>query len=356
MPHASSSTTAGLASQLNTLRPPPVCCTLNGSEGTTPPLDRDDGGAGGGAVKVAGSLPLASLGDSPAVRRDAPPRSNRGRGLPFAVPAINPRREPGLRTQPAPPCSGAGRASTRQIVAGTPRSSSSHPQRTRSPPNLTARIQPSPVSLPAVNRCDVDWNSHRRGGANSSRRSQSSLRPSEMVWVHVSLATVTWLALLWVVAAAGRLAPRAVGVPAGERPRAPGSWSSPAVWTEPRAALRSASNRCQRNTARPKTTRPGDGAPSLGSTAAPQHVYPGDQDGRSSPSTASPPPYRSGRASAGSASAATRRRAAVAGRRDPSDRSQRHMTLRQSRYDIHGAYPRPGQGAQNERSWRPACA
>jgi heme a synthase len=37
--------------------------------------------------------------------------------------------------------------------------------------------------------------------------------PSEMVWVHVSLATVTWLALLWVVAAAGRLAPRAVEVP-----------------------------------------------------------------------------------------------------------------------------------------------
>ena len=40
--------------------------------------------------------------------------------------------------------------------------------------------------------------------------------PSEMVWVHVSLATVTWLTLLWVVAAAGRLAPRAVGVPAGD--------------------------------------------------------------------------------------------------------------------------------------------
>ena len=38
-----------------------------------------------------------------------------------------------------------------------------------------------------------------------------------MVWVHVALATVTWLALLWAVAAAGRLAPRAVEVPAGER-------------------------------------------------------------------------------------------------------------------------------------------
>jgi hypothetical protein len=35
-----------------------------------------------------------------------------------------------------------------------------------------------------------------------------------MVWVHVSLATVTWLTLLWTVAAAGRLGPRAVDVPA----------------------------------------------------------------------------------------------------------------------------------------------
>jgi heme a synthase len=41
--------------------------------------------------------------------------------------------------------------------------------------------------------------------------------PSEMVWVHVGLATVTWLALLWAVADAGRLAPRSVEVPVGER-------------------------------------------------------------------------------------------------------------------------------------------
>lgn len=41
--------------------------------------------------------------------------------------------------------------------------------------------------------------------------------PSEMVWVHVALATVTWLTMLWVVAAAGRLAPRAVEVPARDR-------------------------------------------------------------------------------------------------------------------------------------------
>jgi cytochrome c oxidase assembly protein subunit 15 len=33
--------------------------------------------------------------------------------------------------------------------------------------------------------------------------------PTEMVWVHVALATATWLTLLWSVAAAGRLAPRA---------------------------------------------------------------------------------------------------------------------------------------------------
>ena len=41
--------------------------------------------------------------------------------------------------------------------------------------------------------------------------------PSEMVWVHVCLATITWLTLLWVVAAAGRLAPTAVAVPARSR-------------------------------------------------------------------------------------------------------------------------------------------
>ncbi|HEU4945188.1 MAG TPA: COX15/CtaA family protein [Solirubrobacterales bacterium] len=32
--------------------------------------------------------------------------------------------------------------------------------------------------------------------------------PSELVWVHVALATVTWLAMLWAVATAGRLEPR----------------------------------------------------------------------------------------------------------------------------------------------------
>jgi cytochrome c oxidase assembly protein subunit 15 len=38
--------------------------------------------------------------------------------------------------------------------------------------------------------------------------------PSDMVWVHVTLATITWVVLLWAVAAAGRLAPRSSRVPA----------------------------------------------------------------------------------------------------------------------------------------------
>jgi hypothetical protein len=33
------------------------------------------------------------------------------------------------------------------------------------------------------------------------------------VWVHVTLATLSWVALLWAVAAAGRLAPRSVTEP-----------------------------------------------------------------------------------------------------------------------------------------------
>jgi cytochrome c oxidase assembly protein subunit 15 len=37
--------------------------------------------------------------------------------------------------------------------------------------------------------------------------------PTEMVWVHVGLATATWLAILWSVAAAGRLMPRAASLP-----------------------------------------------------------------------------------------------------------------------------------------------
>lgn len=37
--------------------------------------------------------------------------------------------------------------------------------------------------------------------------------PSDMVWVHVGLATATWVVLLWTVAAAGRLVPRKAPVP-----------------------------------------------------------------------------------------------------------------------------------------------
>lgn len=38
--------------------------------------------------------------------------------------------------------------------------------------------------------------------------------PAEIVWVHVALATVSWLATLWTVATAGRLAPRRAPAPA----------------------------------------------------------------------------------------------------------------------------------------------
>ena len=40
--------------------------------------------------------------------------------------------------------------------------------------------------------------------------------PSDIVWVHVALATATWLALLWAVAAAGALVPRRAAVPVAE--------------------------------------------------------------------------------------------------------------------------------------------
>jgi cytochrome c oxidase assembly protein subunit 15 len=43
--------------------------------------------------------------------------------------------------------------------------------------------------------------------------------PTDMVWVHVVLATLTWLTVLWAVAAAGRLVPRVAALPVDE-PRA----------------------------------------------------------------------------------------------------------------------------------------
>jgi cytochrome c oxidase assembly protein subunit 15 len=42
--------------------------------------------------------------------------------------------------------------------------------------------------------------------------------PAELVWVHVALATLTWVSVLWTVATAGRLAPREASAP---EPRAP---------------------------------------------------------------------------------------------------------------------------------------
>jgi heme A synthase len=36
--------------------------------------------------------------------------------------------------------------------------------------------------------------------------------PTDMVWVHVSLATLTWLVVLWAWAAQGSLAPRRLAV------------------------------------------------------------------------------------------------------------------------------------------------
>ena len=36
--------------------------------------------------------------------------------------------------------------------------------------------------------------------------------PTDIVWVHVTLATLSWLAVLWAVADAGRLAPRTVRI------------------------------------------------------------------------------------------------------------------------------------------------
>jgi heme a synthase len=47
--------------------------------------------------------------------------------------------------------------------------------------------------------------------------------PSDMVWVHVGLATAAWIAVLWAVAAAGRLLPRRVAI--GDEAR----WSSPPI-------------------------------------------------------------------------------------------------------------------------------
>jgi heme a synthase len=51
--------------------------------------------------------------------------------------------------------------------------------------------------------------------------------PSELVWVHVALATVTWLAMLWTVATAGRLEARSPGAEPIARRGAEGEDSEP---------------------------------------------------------------------------------------------------------------------------------
>jgi len=43
--------------------------------------------------------------------------------------------------------------------------------------------------------------------------------PTDMVWVHVTLATLSWLAVLWCVADAGRLVPRIAAVSSLDRPK-----------------------------------------------------------------------------------------------------------------------------------------
>ncbi len=40
--------------------------------------------------------------------------------------------------------------------------------------------------------------------------------PAEMVWVHVALATATWVVVLWAIASAGRLVPRRAAVAVGQ--------------------------------------------------------------------------------------------------------------------------------------------
>jgi cytochrome c oxidase assembly protein subunit 15 len=51
--------------------------------------------------------------------------------------------------------------------------------------------------------------------------------PAELVWVHIALATLTWLCTLWAVARAGRLAPRGAAQPAGDP--APSAAAEPAA-------------------------------------------------------------------------------------------------------------------------------
>jgi heme a synthase len=53
--------------------------------------------------------------------------------------------------------------------------------------------------------------------------------PAEIVWLHVALATLTWLAMLWTVATAGRLEPREARAQRAMRADAPGKHPAPAL-------------------------------------------------------------------------------------------------------------------------------
>ena len=53
--------------------------------------------------------------------------------------------------------------------------------------------------------------------------------PSEIVWVHVALATVTWLAMLWTVATAGRLERRSARVESAAKAQLDPDALSPAI-------------------------------------------------------------------------------------------------------------------------------
>jgi cytochrome c oxidase assembly protein subunit 15 len=50
--------------------------------------------------------------------------------------------------------------------------------------------------------------------------------PSDMVWVHVTLATITWVVLLWAVAVQGQLVPRSAPVPAVDHKTAAAQFES----------------------------------------------------------------------------------------------------------------------------------
>jgi heme a synthase len=53
--------------------------------------------------------------------------------------------------------------------------------------------------------------------------------PAELVWLHVALATTTWLAMLWTVATAGRLQSKSSGAEAAQPPDASPRATAPAL-------------------------------------------------------------------------------------------------------------------------------